>query len=90
MLTFENNGIPLFQAVDEESGAVSPDWSIAANQPGTDTRSNFGTWVGRRSVMSGHSWACNGVALNFNGAESGGWKKDSTGQILFEYQYRCH
>ncbi len=29
MLTFENNGIPLFQAVDEESGAVSPDWSIA-------------------------------------------------------------
>ena len=24
MLTFENNGIPLFQAVDEESGAVSP------------------------------------------------------------------
>ena len=23
MLTFENNGIPLFQAVDEESGAVS-------------------------------------------------------------------
>ena len=26
MLTFENNGIPLFQAVDEESGAVSPDW----------------------------------------------------------------
>ena len=33
MLTFENNGIPLFQAVDEESGAVSPDWSIAANQP---------------------------------------------------------
>ena len=33
MLTFENNGIPLFQAVDEESGAVSPDWSVAANQP---------------------------------------------------------
>ncbi len=55
---------------------------------GTDTQSNFGTWVGGQFVS--HSWVYNGVALNFNGAESGGWKKRQYGQILFEYQYRCH
>ena len=27
------NGIPLFQGVDEKTGAVSPDWTVAANQP---------------------------------------------------------
>ena len=32
-LTLETNGIPLYQGVDPESGAVSPDWTQAANQP---------------------------------------------------------
>ena len=79
MLTFENNGIPLFQAVDEESGAVSPDWSIAANQPVRTPKVTSAR--GLAVSLSGHSWAYNGVALNFNGAESGGWKKDSTGKF---------
>ena len=70
MLTFENNGIPLFQAVDEESGAVSPDWSIAANQPVRTPKVTSAR--GLAVSLSGHSWAYNGVALNFNGAESGG------------------
>ena len=54
MLTFENNGIPLFQAVDEERcGAVSPDWSIAANQPVRTPKVTY-TWVGGQFVN--HSW----------------------------------
>lgn len=79
MLTFENNGIPLFQAVDEESGAVYPDWSVAANQPIRTPKVTSAR--GLAVSLSGHSWTYNGVALNFNGAESGGWKKDSTGKF---------
>lgn len=51
MLTFENNGIPLFQAVDEESGAVSPDWSIAANQPVRTPKVTSAPWVGGQFVL---------------------------------------
>ncbi len=63
----------MFQAVDEESGAVSPDWSIAANQPVRTPKVTLAR--GLAVSLSGHSWVYNGVALNFNGAESGGWKK---------------
>ncbi len=79
MLTFENNDVPLFQGVDEDNGAVSPDWSVAANQP---VRTPKVTSARGLSVsLSRHSWAYNGVDLNFNGAESGGWKTDSTGKF---------
>ncbi|WP_298072221.1 hypothetical protein [uncultured Bacteroides sp.] len=81
-LTFENNGIPLFQGVDESSGAVSPDWSTAANQPVRTPKVTSAR--GLTVSLSGHSWAYNGVGLNFNGAESGGWKKDSTGKFAME------
>ncbi len=78
-LTFENNGVPLFQAVDETSGAVSPDWSVAANQP---VRTPKATSARGLSVsLSQYRWSYNGVSLNFNGAESGGWKNDSTGKF---------
>lgn len=79
MLTFGNNGVPLFQAVDEASGAVSPDWSIDKNQPVRTPKVTSAR--GLAVSLSGHSWAYNGVALNFNGTESGGWKKDSTGKF---------
>lgn len=82
MLTFENNGIPLFQGVDEVSGGVSPDWSVAANQPVRTPKVTSAR--GLTVSLSGHSWSYNGVALNFNGAESGGWKEDSTGKFALE------
>lgn len=79
ILTFGNNGIPLFQAIDEVSGAVAPDWTVPANQPVripviTSTR---GLTV---NVIS-HSWSYNGTLLNFNGAPVGGWTPDSTGKF---------
>jgi len=32
-LSFSQNKIPLYQSVDTDTGSVSPDWSVAANQP---------------------------------------------------------
>lgn len=79
ILTFGNNGIPLFQAIDDVSGAIAPDWTIPANQPVriptiTSTR---GLTI---NVLS-HNWSYNGTLLNFNGAEVGGWTLDSTGKF---------
>lgn len=79
ILTFGNNGIPLFQAIDEVSGAVAPDWTVPANQPVripviTSTR-------GLTINILSHSWSYNGTALIFNGAEVGGWITDSTGKF---------
>lgn len=79
ILTFGNNGIPLFQAIDEVSGAVAPDWTVPDNQPVripviTSTR-------GLTINILSHSWSYNGTALTFNGEESGGWTTDSTGKF---------
>jgi len=78
-ITLENNGIPLFQGVDPVTGDVSPDWTVAANQPiitpvVTSARGNT-------VVLGSHQWSYNGTALNFNGATSGNWRTDSTGKF---------
>jgi hypothetical protein len=78
-LTFDNNGIPLYQGVDPTSGAVSPDWTVPANQP---TRIPKVTSTRGASVsLSHHAWAYNGNALVFNGAQDGNYVKDSTGMF---------
>ncbi len=84
ILTFGNNGIPLFQAIDDVSGAVAPNWEVAANQPIRTPRiaSTRGVAV---DVMS-HTWWYNGTELIFNGGESGGWIEDSTGKFQINAQ----
>ncbi len=78
-LSFELNSNPLFQAVDSQTGNVSPNWQTAANQPVItphvgSTRSNVVT-------LSNHSWFYNGTELVFNGAVVGGFTKDSTNRF---------
>lgn len=78
-ISFGNNGVPLFQAVDPASGDVTPDWTVAANQPiitplVTSARGNAVT-------LGYHQWSYNGVTLNFSGATSGDWTTDSTGKF---------
>lgn len=84
ILTFENNGIPLFQAIDDVSGAVAPNWEVAANQPIRTPKitSTRGVAV---DVMS-HTWWYNGTELIFNGDEVGGWILDSTGKFQINAQ----
>lgn len=78
-LTFDNNGIPLFQGVDEKTGAVTPDWTKAANQPIRTPKVISARGLG--VTLSGHTWTYNGLTLNFNGASSGEWRTDSTGKF---------
>lgn len=84
ILTFGNNGIPLFQAIDDVSGAVAPDWEVVANQPIRTPKiaSTRGVTV---EVMS-HTWWYNGTQLVFNGAEVGGWILDSTAKFRVNAQ----
>lgn len=79
ILTFGNNGIPLFQAVDKVSGNVAPDWTVPANQPVripviTSTR-------GLNVIVNAHNWSHNGIPIIFNGVEVSGWTLDSTGKF---------
>jgi hypothetical protein len=78
-LTLENNGKPLFQSFDKQTGVPSPDWTQAANQP---VLTPHATSLKDAAVaLSHHSWTYNGVALVFNGATSGGYTADSTGKF---------
>ena len=78
-LTLELNGKPLYQAVDENSGGVVPDWTVEANRPVITPVCN--TTRGQAVYLSNHSWQYNGVALIFNGAASGDYVMDSTGKF---------
>lgn len=78
-LTLELNGKPLYQAVDDKTGAVIPDWGIEANRPVITPKAS--TTRGNIVYLSEHTWTYNGVLLAFNGATSGGYITDSTGKF---------
>lgn len=72
------NQIPLFQGVDDKAGTVSPDWTVAANQP--IITPNVTSARGASVSLSFHQWQYNGVTLNFNGTtDTDGYRTDSTG-----------
>lgn len=80
-LSFDNNGIPLMQAVDTDSPTlhVSPDWTVAANQPVRTPKV-----INNRNLpitLSGFVWKYNGTIIDFSGAESSGWKASSDGKF---------
>lgn len=72
------NGKPLFQGVDDKSGAIIPDWTVADNQPIITPKVTSAR--GASVSLSFHQWQYNGVNLNFNGSvDADGFKLDSTG-----------
>jgi hypothetical protein len=78
-ISFNNNGVALFQSVDPVTGAVSPSWEIAENQPiitpvVTSSRSYAVT-------LAGHQWTYNGVVLVFDGTATDNWVTDTTGKF---------
>ena len=85
------NGVPLFQGVDEKTGTASPDWTVPANQPIITPKVTSAR--GNAVDLSFHSWKYNGVALNFNGAETDGKpilpvSSSSTHQRVHSKSYR--
>lgn len=78
-ITLELNGKPLYQAVDDQTGAVIPDWTVEANRPVITPHAS--TTRGNTVYLSSHTWTYNGVLLVFNGATSGSYIIDSTGKF---------
>ena len=78
-LTLELNGKPLYQAIDEQTGGVVPDWTIDANRPVITPRAS--TTRSNTVSLSEHHWKYNGVDLLFNGTSSGDYVLDSTGKF---------
>lgn len=80
-ISFNTNGKPLYQGVDTSTGSVSPDWTVAANQPIITPKVT--SVRGNTVVRSNHQWKWNGQTLLFTGATSsdGNWRTDSTGKF---------
>lgn len=78
-LTLDVGAMPLFQAVDAQTGNVSPDWTQAANQPVITP--NVRTTRGNNVNLANHAWSYNGSPLIFTGATSGGYTADTTGKF---------
>lgn len=80
-ITLESNGIPLYQGIDTSAGTVSPDWTVAANQPVLTPKVT--SVRGNTVTRSSHQWKYNGQLLLFTGATSadGNWRTDSTGKF---------
>lgn len=80
-ISFNTNGIPLYQGVDTSTGSVAPDWTVAANQPIITPKVT--SVRGNTVVRSSHQWKWNGQTLLFTGATSadGNWRTDSTGKF---------
>lgn len=78
-IALENDRV-LYQAVDEETGAVNPDWSKAENQP--TITPNVQSSIQNNSVtLDNHEWTYNGTKLSFTGDAASGWKTDSTSKF---------
>lgn len=78
-ISFDTNGKPLYQGVDTTTGKVTPDWTVAGNQPVRIP--NIKTIKGQTVSVSNHQWKHNGVVLTFNGDTDGDYVKDSTGKF---------
>lgn len=74
-ISFENNGIALYQGVNPTAGAVSPDWTVAANQPIITPK--VVSARGNSVELSQHQWSYNGQTLVFSTTASG-WVTDTT------------
>lgn len=81
-ISFDNNGIALYQAYNPDTGTISPDWSVASNQPTVTpvVTSSRGETV----TLSGFTWYYNGILLQFTGAEDGSYVADSTGKFAMK------
>lgn len=78
-LSFDLNGIDLFQGVNPESGAVVPDWTQAANQPVITPRVQ--SVRGYNVVLSQHTWLYGGLNIAFTVDNGDGWFADAAGRF---------
>lgn len=78
-VTFDTNGVDLYQGIDPESGAISPDWNIPSNQPTLTPRvsSARGNFVS----MTNHRWYIFGSEIEFTVNKGGNIYENVGGEI---------
>ena len=70
-----SSSVDLYQGVDEGTGTISPDWTVAANQPViTPTASSM---RGSAVTLSNFVWKNGGSTITF-GTASNGWKTSTS------------
>lgn len=75
-------GIPLFQGVDPDSGAVTPDWTKDNERPIIAPRVTSS--IGNAVTLSNHNWYYEDTLLVFTGATENGFVADSRGQFALD------
>ena len=84
-ITMKNNGKALYQAVDRQSGAVSPDWTVAANQPVLTPSAS--TARKQTVTMQNYTWIYNETTLTFGTADSEGWRTSTNGTPVGAFEF---
>ncbi|MDD3040308.1 hypothetical protein [Bacteroides sp.] len=76
-ITFDTNGIDLYQGIDPTTGAVTPDWTIAGNQPIRTPRVTSAR--GNAVSITEHEWYKSGAKILFTVNKGGNIMEDATG-----------
>lgn len=84
-ITMKHNGKALYQAVERQSGAVSPDWTVAANQPMLTPSAS--TARKQTVTMQNHTWIYNETTLTFGSADSEGWQTSTNGTPVGAFKF---
>lgn len=84
-ITMKNNGKALYQAVDRQTGAVAPDWTVAANQPKLTPSAS--TARKQTVTMQNHTWIYNETTLTFGAADSEGWQTSTNGTPVGAFKF---
>lgn len=80
-MSFNVDGM-LYQGVDTTSGKITPDWTVAENQP--TITPVVSSMRGNGVTLSMFAWKYVGVSLSFTGDSSGNWRKDTTGKFQMD------
>lgn len=81
-ISFDSNNVDLYQGVDTESGAIFPDWTVAANQPIRTPRVSSSR--GYAVTLSLQKWYRAGQEINFSVDGGDGWWADATGTFKMQ------
>lgn len=72
-----DKSVDLHQGVDPESGEITPDWTVPANQPVITP--NVKSARGYAVTLAQHSWKRAGLTINFSVDCGDGWYADASG-----------
>lgn len=81
-ISFDSNNVDMYQGVDTESGAIFPDWTVAANQPVRTPKVTSSR--GYAVTLSLQKWYRAGQEIIFSVDGGDGWWADATGTFKMQ------